>query len=108
MWPKRVHGDIIHYFNEKRGLEAKEVLNKYKKGKAFSYFCTKIYGNSSFSGPVILSTTYSSACVLTIEEKLYLSLMHKDFVGTALLRVSYSKYHLQFRICSGDNLVDNP
>ena len=26
--------------------------------------------------------------------------MHKDFVGTALLRANYCKYHLQFRICS--------
>ena len=57
-WPKIVHGDIVQYFNEKRGLEAKEVLNKYKEGKAFSYFC------SDFVKEVLYKQIRSDVCVL--------------------------------------------
>lgn len=40
-WPKITYGDIILYFTAKQGLEAKDKLNKYKEGKAFSYFSSQ-------------------------------------------------------------------
>ena len=37
-WPTIIHGDIVQYFNQKQGIDPKMVLNKYKEGKAYSFF----------------------------------------------------------------------
>lgn len=37
-WPKITHGDIVTYLNGKSGLDAKDTLNKYKEGKAYSFY----------------------------------------------------------------------
>lgn len=38
LWPSITYPDILFYFNTKRGVDPKETLNKYKEGKAFSYY----------------------------------------------------------------------
>lgn len=57
-WPNITHGDIVEYLNRRQGLDARETLNKYKEGKAFSFF------SSNFVKEVLCKQLSDSICLL--------------------------------------------
>ena len=57
-WPNITHGDIVLYFNGKRGIDSKETLNKYKEGKAFSFY------SSNFVKEVMFKVVADDLCIL--------------------------------------------
>lgn len=40
-WPNITYADIVSYLNTRSGLDAQTTLNKYKEGKAFSFFSSQ-------------------------------------------------------------------
>ena len=57
-WPSVSHGDIVLYLNGKIGVSAKDTLNAYKEGKAYSYF------QSQFVKEIFFMEIDSTTCIL--------------------------------------------
>lgn len=57
-WPNITYADISNYLNKHKGVDANTALNKYKEGKAFSFY------SSNFVKEVMLNELSSSMSLL--------------------------------------------